>query len=57
MLGHCQDERALVRHPAFEEGVELVGHGRAVAARRGLDRLRRLLTSADHPFLRAVWNI
>ncbi|EIZ86478.1 hypothetical protein WYO_0838 [Methylobacterium sp. GXF4] len=34
MLGHCQDERALVRLQAFEEGVELVGHGRAVDTRR-----------------------
>ena len=33
VFGHRQDERALVRLQAFEEGVELVGHGHALAVR------------------------
>ncbi len=32
VLGHSQDECALVRLQAFEESVQLVGHARAVAA-------------------------
>jgi hypothetical protein len=32
VLGHREDERALVRLETFEEGFELVGHGWAVAA-------------------------
>ena len=35
VLGHCQDERALMRLQAFEESVELVRHGWAVAGGGG----------------------
>jgi hypothetical protein len=37
VLRHSQDERALVRLQAFEESIELVRHGPAVAAGAGLD--------------------
>jgi hypothetical protein len=49
VLGHRQNEIALVRLEAFEEGVELGGHGRAVAAGVGLDNMSvstRALASA-----------
>ena len=39
VLGHRQDERALVRLQAFEEGVELVGHRRPLTVRVNLDNL------------------
>ena len=44
MFGHRQDERALVRLQAFEESVELIGHGNAVAAR---NRFRQAVRGAS----------
>ena len=39
VFGHRQDERALMRLEALEEGIELVGHKRAVAVSGRADKL------------------
>jgi hypothetical protein len=61
VFGHGQDERALMRLEALEEGIELVGHTRAVALSGranklviGTSMLQIWMIAADQSLIRSL---